>query len=114
MYISFLGQEAVNQILYLRKSIHLGDLVLNSSNIQLKDVTIRGNFISREADHFVMMNIGNIHWAMGRDGKDILSLASVVMLSDEGNVTIYGRSGTQIMTNDRLLREEGAELVAYL
>ena len=36
------------------------------------------------------------------------------MLSDEGNVTVYGRSGTQIMVNDRLLRESGTELVTYL
>ena len=113
MHISFLGYEAINQILHLQKSVHLGDLVLNSSNIQLKEVTVRGNFIFREADRFIM-NIGNIPWTMGRDGKDILSLAPGVMLSDEGNVTIYGRSGTQIMINDRLLREEGTELVAYL
>lgn len=113
MHISFLGYEAIDQILHLQKSVQLRDLVLTPSSIQLEEVVVRGNFISRQADRFVM-NIGNIPLAMGRDGKDILSLAPGVMLSDEGNVTVYGRSGTQIMVNDRLLRESGTELVTYL
>ena len=113
MHISFLGYEAIDQTLHLQKSVQLRDLVLTPSSIQLEEVVVRGNFISRQADRFVM-NIGNIPLAMGRDGKDILSLAPGVMLSDEGNVTVYGRSGTQIMVNDRLLRESGTELVTYL
>lgn len=113
MHISFLGYEAIDQTLHLQKSVQLRDIVLTPSSIQLEEVVVRGNFISRQADRFVM-NIGNIPLAMGRDGKDILSLAPGVMLSDEGNVTVYGRSGTQIMVNDRLLRESGTELVTYL
>ena len=113
MHISFLGYEAIKQTLHLQKSVQLGDLVLNPSYIQLEEVIVRGNFISRQADRFVM-NVGNIPLAMGRDGKDILSLAPGVMLSAEGNVTIYGLSGTQIMINDRVLREKGTELITYL
>lgn len=111
--VSFLGYDNLKQPLHLTSDTDLGELVLPRSSITLDEVVVRGNLITREADRFVM-NLTNSPLAIGRDGQEILQQTPGVWVNDDGQIKVFGREGTRVMVNDRLLRESGEELAAYL
>ena len=44
----------------------------------------------------------------------MLALSPGVWITDKGDLSVNGRGGTQVIVNDRVLKETGEELVAYL
>ena len=111
--ISFMGYENLERQIELSSDTDLGDLTMHPSAVTLDEVVVTGNIITREADRFIV-NLANTPLAIGRDGKEIMSLAPGVWISEKGEISVNGRKGTRVMVNDRLLRETGEDLLAYL
>lgn len=86
---------------------------MSTSTVNLQEVVVTANLITREADRYVI-NLADTPLAIGRDGKEALMLAPGVWVSNRGEISVNGRTGTRVMVNERLLQETGEELLAYL
>ena len=111
--ISFLGYQEYSQELAVNGKTDLGKLEMSTSAVNLQEVVVTANLITREADRYVV-NLGNTPLAIGRDAKEALMLAPGVWVSNRGEISVNGRTGTRVMVNERLLHETGEELLAYL
>ena len=111
--ISFLGYQEYSQELTVKGKTDLGKLKMSTSAVDLQEVVVTANIITREADRYVI-NLADTPLAIGRDGKEALMLAPGVWVSNRGEISVNGRTGTRVMVNERLLQETGEELLAYL
>lgn len=111
--ISFLGYQEYSQELTIKGKTDLGKLEMSTSAVDLQEVVVTANLITREADRYVI-NLADTPLAIGRDGKEALMLAPGVWVSNRGEISVNGRTGTRVMVNERLLQETGDELLAYL
>ena len=111
--ITFLGYQEYNQDLTVSAKNDLGKLEMSTSTVDLKEVVVTANLITREADRYVI-NLADTPLAIGRDGKEALMLAPGVWVSNRGEISVNGRTGTRVMVNERLLQETGEDLLAYL
>lgn len=111
--ITFLGYQEYNQDLTVSAKTDLGKLEMSTSTVDLKEVVVTANLITREADRYVI-NLADTPLAIGRDGKEALMLAPGVWVSNRGEISVNGRTGTRVMVNERLLQETGEDLLAYL
>lgn len=109
--VAFIGYETYDQLLSLNDDTALGDIALKTSAVKLDEVVVRGQFITHDADRFTV-NVGNSPLAIGKTADEMLALAPGVWVKD--GISINGRSDTRVMMNNRLLRETGEDLVAYL
>lgn len=84
-------------------------LVLSSSSYALDEVVVRARGIERKADRFVV----TVSPTAGQDGTELLSRSPGVWLSD-GAISINGTRGARLFVDEREIRLEGEELMAYL
>ena len=110
--INFIGYTSYQQNVSLRANIDLGDIVLAESSEQIEQVVVTSQLIRREADRFVV-DIANSPIAMGKDGEELLKTAPGVWIQDD-KISINGSSGSKIYLNDREVKMEDAQLIAYL
>ena len=86
---------------------------MKPSSVMLDEVVVTANMVTREADRFVV-NVAATPLSAGKTGKEMLALSPGVWITDKGDLSVNGRGGTQVIVNDRVLKETGEELVAYL
>ena len=110
--INFIGYTSYQQNVSLRANIDLGAIVLAESSEQIEQVVVTSQLIRREADRFVV-DIANSPIAMGKDGEELLKTAPGVWIQDD-KISINGSSGSKIYLNDREVKMEDAQLIAYL
>ena len=110
--VNYIGYSAYKHSLSLRANINLGDIVLAESSEQIEQVVVTSQLIRREADRFVV-DIANSPIAMGKDGEELLKTAPGVWIQDD-KISINGSSGSKIYLNDREVKMEDAQLIAYL
>ena len=75
-------------------------------------MVVTAQLIRREADRFVV-DVANSPIAIGKDGEELLKSAPGVWINDD-KVSINGASGSKIYLNDREVRLDDAQLMAYL
>ena len=73
---------------------------------------VTAQLIRREADRFVV-DIANSPIAIGKDGEELLKTAPGVWIQDD-KISINGASGSKIYLNDREVKMEDEQLIAYL
>ena len=112
LVISFIGYEYHKQPIALTQSINLGDIVLTESSEQIEEVVVTSQLIRREADRFVV-DVANSPLAMGKDGEELLKSSPGVWIQDD-KISINGSSGSKIYLNDREVKLDDAQLIAYL
>ncbi len=112
LVISFIGYEYHKQPLALTESVNLGDIVLTESSEQIEEVVVTSQLIRREADRFVV-DVANSPLAMGKDGEELLKSSPGVWIQDD-KISINGSSGSKIYLNDREVKLDDAQLIAYL
>lgn len=112
LVISFIGYEYYKQALALTESINLGDITLTESSEQIDEVVVTSQLIRREADRFVV-DVANSPLAMGKDGEELLKNSPGVWIQDD-KISINGSSGSKIYLNDREVKMDDAQLIAYL
>ncbi len=103
--ITFLGYQEYNQDLTVSAKTDLGKLEMSTSTVDLKEVVVTANLITREADRYVV-NLGNTQLAIGRDAKEALMLAPGVWVSERGEISVNGRTGTRVMKAEDILKIE--------
>ncbi|MBR5770719.1 MAG: outer membrane beta-barrel protein [Alistipes sp.] len=112
LVISFIGYEYYKQSLALTESVDLGDITLTESSEQIEEVVVTSQLIRREADRFVV-DVANSPLAMGKDGEELLKSSPGVWIQDD-KISINGSSGSKIYLNDREVKLDDAQLIAYL
>lgn len=111
--ISRLGQEFLLRDIKLSTDFDLGELIINTT-LRLEDVVVNGErkLIERKVDRLVF-NVENSPAMQGVDVSEALANTPMLNTSDEG-VTIVGKSGFDVMINERLINLSGNELMQYL
>ena len=110
--INYVGYNAYKQEVALRGNLDLGDIVLLENSEKIDEVVITSQLIRREADRFVV-DIANSPIAMGKTGEELLKSAPGVWIQDD-TISVNGASGTKIYLNEREVRMEDEQLLAYL
>ena len=110
--ISYIGYAPYRQSISLRGSLDMGDIVIEESSEKIDEVVVTSQLIRREADRFVV-DIANSPIALGKDGEELLKTAPGVWIQDD-KISINGSSGSKIYLNDREVKMEDAQLIAYL
>jgi len=110
--IQYLGYDPLTRQVHVAAESDLGDFVLRSSATQIEGVVVKARIVRREADRFVV-DVADAPAAAGRDGAELLERAPGVWMDGE-KISINGKGGTKVFVNDRELRMEPAQLMAYL
>ena len=109
---SFLGYKSVVREVAISEDLSLDDITLEEDSERIDEVVVEAQLIRREADRFVV-DIANSPIAIGKDGEELLKTAPGVWIQDD-KVSINGASGSKIYLNDREVKLEDAQLMAYL
>ena len=110
--ISYIGYKSQTTPLELHTNVDLGDIRLEDDSEQIQEVVVTAQLIRREADRFVV-DVANSPLAMGKDGEELLKSAPGVWIQDD-KVSINGSAGSKIYLNEREVKLEDAQLMAYL
>lgn len=108
----YIGYKSVERAIELGKATDLGEIVLDDDETQIDEVVVTAQLIRREADRFVV-DVANSPVALGKDGEELLKSAPGVWIQDD-KISINGASGSKIYLNDREVKLEDAQLMAYL
>ena len=112
LIVSFIGYKTETQELELSESINLGDITLETDSEQIEEVVITSQLIRREADRFVV-DVANSPIALGKDGEELLKSSPGVWIQDD-KISINGSSGSKIYLNDREVKLDDTQLIAYI
>jgi hypothetical protein len=110
--ISYIGYKKHTYELSLKGDIALGDITLETDATQIDAVVITSDIIRREADRFVV-DVANSPIALGKDGEELLKSAPGVWIQDN-KISINGASGSKIYLNDREVKLDDTQLLAYI
>lgn len=110
--ISYVGYKSAQQNISLTANTTLEDIALAEDSEKIDEVVVTAQLIRREADRFVV-DIANSPIAIGKDGEELLKTAPGVWIQDD-KISINGASGSKIYLNDREVKMEDEQLIAYL
>ena len=108
----YIGYKSVERTIEVKASTDLGEITLEADETAIDEVVVTAQLIRREADRFVV-DVANSPIALGKDGEELLKSAPGVWIQDD-KVSINGASGSKIYLNDREVKLEDAQLMAYL
>ncbi len=112
LHISYVGYKTIDQAIELKSPTDLGDIVMEVDAERIDEVVVTANIIRREADRFVV-DVASSPIAIGKDGEELLKSAPGVWIQDD-KISINGASGSKIYLNDREVKLNDAQLIAYL
>ena len=110
--ITYIGYKSTQLPISLTENTTLADIVLEEDSEKIDEVVVTAQLIRREADRFVV-DIANSPIAIGKDGEELLKTAPGVWIQDD-KISINGASGSKIYLNDREVKMEDEQLIAYL
>jgi len=90
----------------------LGNISMQTSAVNLKEVVVKAPLIKREADRFIV-DVANSTAAIGKDGAELLQQAPGVWITDD-KIVINGSSGAKVLINERELHMSKEQLINYL
>lgn len=108
----YVGCKSVERQIVLDESTNIGDIVLESESTNIDEVVVTAQLIRREADRFVV-DVANSPLSLGKDGEELLKTAPGVWIQDDA-ISINGNSGSKIYINDREVKMDKQQLIAYL
>lgn len=112
--VSMLGYQSYEKEISLQSNLDLGEIRLEDTDVELKEVVVTAQRITRRADRFIM-NLINDPTVFGKDGLNVLNTAPGVFIQErDGMISVNGKSGTQVYVNERPRHETGTDLVRYL
>lgn len=115
LVISFIGLEDLKNDLKLTEDIDLGPLKMKTSGVQIETavVTAKRALVEVKADKTVFNVEGTIN-SVGDDALGLLRKAPGVLLDNNNNITVLGRSGVKVFINGKELPLAGEDLSNYL
>ena len=108
----YIGYKSVEFPISIEASTDLGDITLEPESEAIDEVVVTAQLIRREADRFVV-DVANSPIAIGKDGEELLKSSPGVWIQDD-KISINGASGSKVYLNDREVKMEDAQLIAYL
>lgn len=108
----YIGYKTMEQEVTLDKNIDFGDITLLTESTSIDEVVVTAQLIRREADRFVV-DVANSPLAISKDGEELLKSAPGVWIQDD-KISINGNSGSKIYLNEREVKMEDKQLMAYL
>ena len=108
----YLGFATAEFAVSITTTTDLGDITLEAESEAIDEVVVTAQLIRREADRFVV-DVANSPIAMGKNGEELLKSSPGVWIQDD-KISINGSSGSKIYLNDREVKMEDAQLIAYL
>ena len=108
----YLGYKSVEVNISITATRDLGDIILEAESEAIDEVVVTAQLIRREADRFVV-DVANSPIAIGKDGEELLKSSPGVWIQDD-KISINGASGSKVYLNDREVKMEDAQLIAYL
>lgn len=110
--VVYIGYRSHEQSIRVAGATTLGDICLEQDATTIDEVVVTAQLIRREADRFVV-DVANSPMSIGKDGEELLKSAPGVWIQDD-KISINGSSGSKIYLNDREVKLEDAQLMAYL
>ena len=112
---TYVGYEDFRQELEVTGNLDLGKMIFSSSGIELQTATVtaRRAIVEVKADRTVFNVEGTIN-ATGSNGMDLLRKAPGVLIDNNDNITVLGRSGVLVYVDGKRLPLQGVELVNYI
>lgn len=110
--VSYVGYKSQTREVVIAENTNIGDITLEADNTAIDEVVVTAELIRREADRFVV-DVANSPIALGKDGEELLKSVPGVWIQDD-KISINGASGAKIYLNDREVKLEDAQLMAYL
>ena len=111
-HVSFIGYAPYSTQISMTESLKLDDIILEVDAEQIEEVVVTAELIRREADRFVV-DVANSPIALGKDGEELLKSAPGVWIQDD-KISINGASGSKIYLNDREVKLDDTQLLAYI
>ncbi|MBK7810425.1 MAG: carboxypeptidase-like regulatory domain-containing protein [Saprospiraceae bacterium] len=115
--MDYLGYQKYNssQIDLNEKDISLDPIILTERNTNLEEVTITAArpIVEVKADKTVFNVQGTIN-AVGDNGLNLLRKAPGVMVDNNNNLSVLGRSGVLVYVDGRRIPMSGQELSSFL
>lgn len=108
----YVGCKSVERQIVLDESTNIGDIVLESESTNIDEVVVTAQLIRREADRFVV-DVANSPMAIGKDGEELLKSSPGVWIQDDA-ISINGNGGTKVYINEREVKMDKQQLIAYL
>jgi len=96
-------------------SFSVGTIVLLSKSKELKEVSVIGKkpFIEQKADRMVV-NVDASPSSAGSSAMDILEKSPGVMVDKDGNISLKGKQGVNVMIDDKPTYLSATQLASYL
>lgn len=98
-----------------KQSIILDKIVLLSQSKQLKEVSVIGKktFIEQKADR-MLVNVDASPSSAGSSAMDILEKSPGITVDKDGNISLKGKQGVNIMIDDKPTYLSATQLASYL
>lgn len=92
----------------------LGTIILKEQATELKEVVVQGRkkLIKRKVDRLIF-DVASSSKSSAGDAMEVLKVTPSIRVRND-RITMIGKSGMQVMVNDRLVRLSGDALVNYL
>lgn len=112
--ISMLGFRTASQRVKLNSHVDLGNIVVESSTVAMKDVTVAAarSMIRREIDR-VVFDAQNTIAVVGGSALDLLSNVPGLRVT-QTSISIIGKGGVKVFVNDREIQLTDEELIGFL
>lgn len=88
------------------------DFSLAPSATDIGQVSVRAQRITREADRFILNVAGTLD-AVGKNAEEFLKTAPAVWINED-RIMVDGRTGAQVIVNDRVLNISDEQAISYL
>ncbi len=113
--ISFVGFTNYEKILEIKKDTDLKTIALSTSvnNLKTIEVSALRPLVEIKPNKTVFNVEGTIN-ASGSDGLELLRKAPGVIVDNDNNISLKGKSGVQIYIDNKPTQMDGEDLTAYL
>ncbi len=113
LVVRYFSQSLFKRDIDITSDINL-DVIKIEIPEQLQEITIskKKKLIDRKVDRLVF-NVENSISAMGGDGIDALKVTPSLRIQND-QISIIGKSGMNVMINDRFIQLSGEDLINYL
>ncbi|MBO7261815.1 MAG: TonB-dependent receptor [Alistipes sp.] len=108
----YIGYKSIEREVTLEKNTNLGEITLTTESTKIDEVVVTAQLIRREADRFVV-DVANSPMSIGKDGEELLKSSPGVWIQDDA-ISINGNAGSKVYINEREVKMDKEQLIAYL
>lgn len=112
-HVSYVGYDDYSKSLTVKGNMRVDTVTMNESSVALAELTVKGKRVQRNSLSDVYYLNGSTK-TVGRNALEVISLASGVTVDHRKGIRIYGKEGTKVVIDGRMLELSGESLNKYL